>query len=409
MASTPQLYLSTDPGAPVLSGLAGSLIALLDAVLVDGYLGTVVSSITGSGTTATATTVAPHGLVTGARVKVSGCTQAEYNGTLVITVTGANTFIYTMGSGATASPATGAPAVVMAPAGWAKAFAGSNKAAYRPPTGNRHYLRVLDDGSIAAGSMGARAANWIGYESMTGIDTGSNKFPSSGAPDATNGGYVYKSSALDATARQWVIVADDRTFYLFAEINASNPGHYLLAYFGELNSNLSGDAYATFITVESATAITGAPALLSTAPRIGVMSTNWQTAGLHLARSHSLAAGSIAANLCSDAVNATPDGNSINTSILGFSSIPIAYPDPVSGGLLLATVRCLTTSGGNALRGTLPGLYHCLQVQPVNHLSLLTGITGLAGRTVVAVDVAGLSNIARQGQAFLDITGPWHA
>lgn len=31
------LYMSTDPGAPQLSGLAGSLVTLLDAVLVDGY------------------------------------------------------------------------------------------------------------------------------------------------------------------------------------------------------------------------------------------------------------------------------------------------------------------------------------------------------------------------------------
>ncbi|WP_127564267.1 hypothetical protein [Stenotrophomonas indicatrix] len=37
MASLPRIYRSTDPGAPQLSGVAGSLVALLDAVLVNGY------------------------------------------------------------------------------------------------------------------------------------------------------------------------------------------------------------------------------------------------------------------------------------------------------------------------------------------------------------------------------------
>ncbi|HYQ23943.1 hypothetical protein [Stenotrophomonas sp.] len=37
MTSLPRIYRSTDPGAPQLSGVAGSLVALLDAVLVTGY------------------------------------------------------------------------------------------------------------------------------------------------------------------------------------------------------------------------------------------------------------------------------------------------------------------------------------------------------------------------------------
>lgn len=37
MTSVSRVYSSTDPGAPQLSGVAGSLVAVLDAVLVDGY------------------------------------------------------------------------------------------------------------------------------------------------------------------------------------------------------------------------------------------------------------------------------------------------------------------------------------------------------------------------------------
>jgi hypothetical protein len=58
-----------------------------------------ISTITrgGSGNlTATVTTATAHGLATGNRVSVSGTTEANYSGTFYITVTGANTFTYTM-------------------------------------------------------------------------------------------------------------------------------------------------------------------------------------------------------------------------------------------------------------------------------------------------------------------------
>jgi hypothetical protein len=58
-----------------------------------------ISTITRGGAgnlTATLTTAAPHGLVTGNRVVISGATEANYNGTYVITVTGASAFTYTM-------------------------------------------------------------------------------------------------------------------------------------------------------------------------------------------------------------------------------------------------------------------------------------------------------------------------
>jgi len=58
-----------------------------------------ISSITRGGTgnlTATMTTAAPHGLITGNQITVSGATPTEFNGTYVITRTGASTLTYTM-------------------------------------------------------------------------------------------------------------------------------------------------------------------------------------------------------------------------------------------------------------------------------------------------------------------------
>lgn len=73
---------------------------------ITGLVGSkTVSSITYSGTTATATTATPHGLTTGAEVVISGATPTAYNGIYKITVIGPTTFSYLTASnpGANAS------------------------------------------------------------------------------------------------------------------------------------------------------------------------------------------------------------------------------------------------------------------------------------------------------------------
>jgi hypothetical protein len=64
-----------------------------------------ISTITRGGTgnlTATVTTAVAHGLITGNQIVVAGAVPAQYNGTYIITRTGATTFTYTMAS----APAT---------------------------------------------------------------------------------------------------------------------------------------------------------------------------------------------------------------------------------------------------------------------------------------------------------------
>jgi hypothetical protein len=64
------------------------------------------TSITRSGTTATATLTA-HGIPDGKKAVIRGATDTLYNGVFTITSTGANTFTYTMDGTPAASPATG--------------------------------------------------------------------------------------------------------------------------------------------------------------------------------------------------------------------------------------------------------------------------------------------------------------
>jgi hypothetical protein len=81
--------------------------ALTGAALLLNSQGTPVSvtSLTRVGSLVTATVTA-HGGSTGQNVTIRGATQAPYNGTFPITVTGANTFTYLFG-GSPTSPATG--------------------------------------------------------------------------------------------------------------------------------------------------------------------------------------------------------------------------------------------------------------------------------------------------------------
>lgn len=65
-----------------------------------------VSSLTRSGTTATAQTIEDHGYSSGDYVTIAGADQA-YNGRLKITVTGVRSFTFTCAGGLT-TPATGA-------------------------------------------------------------------------------------------------------------------------------------------------------------------------------------------------------------------------------------------------------------------------------------------------------------
>lgn len=73
--------------------------------LTNTFVGSM-TSITRSGSTATATTAAAHGYTTGDEITIRGAVQSEYNGTFEITVTDTDEFTFTV-SGTPASPATG--------------------------------------------------------------------------------------------------------------------------------------------------------------------------------------------------------------------------------------------------------------------------------------------------------------
>jgi len=85
-------------------GIGTTTASMIRLFLVPGFVGPAISSITFVGTTATVTTSQNHGLSNGALVTIQFVTPFNYNVTNVaITVTGLNTFTYTMASTPTIS------------------------------------------------------------------------------------------------------------------------------------------------------------------------------------------------------------------------------------------------------------------------------------------------------------------
>lgn len=72
----------------------------------DASVTVAVSSLTRSGTTATADTGAPHGFTSGDFVTIAGANQADYNGEVQVTVSDSDTFTYQVAN-SPVTPATG--------------------------------------------------------------------------------------------------------------------------------------------------------------------------------------------------------------------------------------------------------------------------------------------------------------
>src|SRR5579859_6881055 len=147
-------------------------------------------------------------------------------------------------TGQAGSLITALDAALVTGQGWSKVFSGTNKAAYRAPSGNRLYLRVQDDGP---GTGGAREARYTGYEAMSDVDTGVNPFPtSSQGVSSTAMQVIRKSNTADATARNYVIFADTRTIYMFV-LTGDAVGVYFCWTWGEIYSYVTSDSWNTMI------------------------------------------------------------------------------------------------------------------------------------------------------------------
>lgn len=374
---TVRVYRSSDTGTSNgMNNAAGTLIPQLDLILVNGYsLGTV-SSITRSGSTATLTFSSSHGMATsspGNRLTIAGCTQTEYNGEFLVTVTSSTQVTYTV-SGTPTTPATGSPTCVKAGSGWTKAYSGTNSAAYRQGTGsNGFYLRIDDSGSGGT----ARA---VGYETMSDVNTGTNAFPTN--TQVSGGLYIYKSNA--GTVRSWIAIASEK-WLLFRTDTYDDGTNIPCFFFGDFTSyNSTSDIYSTLIS--------GNPYGSNVAiDHFNTITSSISSAdtGCYMPRSYTQTGTAVTAN--------KHGAYSISGTTMGAAGT--TYPDPVSGNLLYSEVL-VGEPTLSRIRGNISYLLYPLHNKPLADMDTFTGTGIYADKTFLALNLLGASQI------FIQIAGP---
>ena len=284
MASTKtKSFSSAMAGAPVLSGTAGALISVLDAVLVTGFGLAAVTSLTVASGIATANFAAGHSFAADAVGLFAGITPTGLNGDKRILSIAANAVTFDA-AGISDQTATGTMSAKVAPAGWTKTFAGTNLASYKMGgvEGTGFSLRVDDTGTTVA-----RVRS---YESLTDVNTGTGLFPAL-AQWAAPGLWWSKSNAASTAARAWQIYADDRGIYFFVN-SFPTTAEYCGYYFGDMLSLKSNDPYACLLRANSADRSSNAVAI---ADELSYSDGNSSGTGLYLARAANTLGGSVQA------------------------------------------------------------------------------------------------------------------
>jgi len=401
MANFVQIYKSTDANAPVLTGQVSKLVDLLDAVLVNGYTTAAVSSVTRSGSTVTVTLSASNSTMnTGDYFKLSGAVETDYNGVWQITVVSSTVFTFNIGGLTPTSPATGTILYRKAPLNWTKPYTGTNAAVFRSQNSGspRHYLQVIDNGATAGGAKEAQA---YAYETMTANNTGTGRFPT--ALQMADGLCWFKSDTTDATAREWCIIGDDKTFYLQIKSNASLVSSNVYG-FGWFPSYKAGDAYNTFMAGGTTfnTATPSYTGLNQSSYWVAPGGTASGGFGLYVARAYSQAGGS------AELTPVSSFGGQGYARVWGQGAggSGTSYPEPVSSGAVVQSTFLLDSSiSGPPIRGRLPGFFPPFHLgTSFSNYDELSNISGLTGAVVVALNAS--SNYTA-GLIGIDRVGPW--
>lgn len=383
--------VSSMTGAPTLNGTAGSLIAVLDAFLVNGFGAKAVDSA------AVTDGICRMGITGGSAaqdhcvIQLAGITGggATLNGLQRVTAATAGyvEFACDLPDG----PLTGTITFKIAPLGWEKVFSKTNVAVYRStdPAGTRAYYRVDDTNALYARVQV--------YESMSGVDTGAAV-----SPQTPEGGYYWhKRQATVAGGAFWVLAGDARAFVLMvvpasASTPASHGGFAARSFIaGDINSYRSGDAWSAVLT--------GAPTNVYSDTAGCVFSTAASTGISLLRASHGLGAAIQVGRYVAGNVSAVSGGD----ITLG------PFPSRADHGLRLSPI--VLPDGDMSVfgpRGELAGCYHCPQTGLVASFGADRGLTlgqgAFFGRQFMRVGVGPLTGPST-GLGLIDVTGPWRS
>ena len=408
-------------GAPVLGNNWGDLTALLRACAVNGFNVKPIQAITCTGTTATVQ-CSGHGFLEHQVVKIEGAEPAGYNGEhRIVSVVDGNTVTIELAAGL--APATQAAGQTLqmraAPLGFEQLFSSGNKLALRStnPQSPRNVLRV--DDSLPAGytTTWAKFARVTMAQNMGDIDTfigarapydplnpTKNEAPSGKGTSRYYGWYKWMYAYFSdsgghsltyeptAGARSWVLIGDDRGFYLLTGVTAGSSSRHIFC-FSDFGSLQSPDVFSTVLSAWDHYATPTDTAIAHhRAPLIG----GGDIEGVVLMRDYLGEGGTINASSITLDVSGTSAFESGVDSGVPFPNGP--------GNSLLLHPAWLQQSNGH-VRGQLRGLLSVLHAHTLGDMAIVSDVPGLAGRKVLLVRVIGKSGSA--ASVAFDITGPW--
>lgn len=286
------------------------------------------------------------------------------------------------------------------PAGWTKPYTGTDKAAFRNSLaagGSGMHLRVADDGTATGG---ARNALCRAYFTMSDADTGTVETPT--VAQLASSVVWRKSDTVDSTPRAWILIADERTFYLTIDTGTSSNGNSAYGA-GDFESFIAGEAYPFFVAGRSSQSGAGVLSSISVDSSLtGAVSYTLATPtahGIWLARGYA----GVGSPVLTSVMCPTLPG----VGYLMGSSSAIANPSPGSG---LAFYMPAFVCGEGTIRGRLRGAY-----APLNsHVGVAAGTEivnppGLTA-TIVALRHFGFQNgstTTGDGHIYIDRTSAW--
>jgi hypothetical protein len=313
-----RVYRSTDPGAPVLRGSVGSLIAVLRACLVDGY---------------------------------------------------------------------GA----LAPAGWSMPYTDG-----QTPPQRAHFRQAprtdwpqcdlqVDDNITSSDSGWSTVWQYIadiaGWRAATGLGAGSGRFPADGSSARVPKGQD------TTTARQWVIVANERGFLMWCGALDIRSNGYVF-FFGDLIPHVASDTLAVGLLAAGGDKFNGSLLVVGNAG-INVAAGSWT--------------GGSSAGLTRVAPLFSGSGTYGTSGVL-------QWPNATDGKGYMN--RLLLLESGS-LRAILPAfwvpLHNWVDASGIQHLSEFTGSSNLSGRSFITIksSVASPDQTSRYVVAF-ETSDTWY-
>ena len=416
---TVKYFNSGMTGAPQISNNWGDLVTMLDACLINGFALKAIDTLTCADGIATATISSGHAYQREQVVQVSGAVQPEYNGQFRVIATTTTTFTYAV-AGTPASPATTATSlsVKVAPLGWEKPFAGTNKAAYRSKNPQSPQNLLLIDNSLKTPSYTTTWAKWANVgivEDLSDIDTivGAQAPYDPNNPTqnwrqvaasqwgwhkwyhARQGGYESTGDS-GGGGRNWVLIGDDRLFFLFCT-NAAGYGWYgrNCYCFGDIVSFKPGDNYATVLAADDN--YSGMGNHWSYPGQYGAygLVSSLDFTGKVLLRNHTQLGNPVRFGL-----------SSLNTNngqqICGRGPTP--FPNGADYSLWLLPTYVRQEDGH--MRGLMPGMLWMPQDRPYSDQTIVDNVVGQAGKKFLLVRTQ-YSAETEGAQIAFDITGPW--